>query len=49
MVIPDHKQGMFAINFFRCFGPHQDHWPIETGFELAPYQQFVVYNVFASM
>jgi hypothetical protein len=28
----DHKQGMFAINFFRCFGPHQAIGQIETGF-----------------
>ncbi len=45
----DHKQGMFAINFFPMFLVHTKG-PLaksKQAFELAPYQQFVVYNVFA--
>jgi len=45
----DHKQGMFAINFFPMFLVHTKG-PLaksKQAFELAPYQQFVIYNVFA--
>jgi hypothetical protein len=27
---------MFAINFFRCFGPHQDHWPTKQALNWHP-------------
>lgn len=45
----DHRQGMFAIKFFPMFLTHTKGplAKMKLPFELAPYQQFVVYNVFA--
>lgn len=45
----DHNQGMFAINFFPKFLTHTKG-PMaksKTPFELSPYQQFTIYNIFA--
>ena len=47
--ILDHNQGMFAINFFPKFLTHTKG-PMaktKTPFELSPYQQFTIYNIFA--
>lgn len=45
----NHNEGMFAINFFPMFLVHTKG-PLaksKQAFELAPYQQFVIYNIFA--
>jgi phage terminase large subunit-like protein len=45
----DHNQGIFAINFFPKFLTHTKG-PMaktKTPFELSPYQQFTIYNIFA--
>jgi len=45
----DHKQGMFVINFFPSFLVHTKG-PLaknKTPFDLSPYQQFTIYNIFA--
>jgi phage terminase large subunit-like protein len=47
--ILDHRQGMFAIDFFPRFLTHTKG-PMaksKTPFELSPYQQFTIYNIFA--
>jgi phage terminase large subunit-like protein len=45
----DHNQGIFAISFFPKFLTHTKG-PMaktKTPFELSPYQQFTIYNIFA--
>ena len=43
----DHHAGMFAVNFFPDFLNHVEGKMAGKKFELAPFQQFTMYNVFA--
>lgn len=45
----NHKQGMFAIDFFPMFLTHTKGplAKLKKPFELAPYQQFTIYNIYA--
>lgn len=42
----DHKSGMFAVNFFPMFLNHTKGKMAGKPFELMPFQQFTIYNVF---
>jgi len=43
----DHGSGMHIILFFKTFIPHTKGEKANEPFELSPYQQFTLYNIFA--